>query len=256
MKDIRIEDAEKNVQMSDLIKLEKRIGEKLPEDYKEFLFKFNGGHPIKSCFPLIEPICNIVDGEYNVTEGSIAWFFALYDGDSENLMKKYNEFCLELGVLNSYFMPIARDSSNNLICLSTEESTFNQIYFLQDRWGYEQEEIKHQYEAFLIAQTFTDFINSLYSFDLKEIEGVDDVYKLVFQHDKFSLPYSTQVKKYGLKILEFFAQAPRNVEEYFILEDEEPKDSVFIYSVASKGIRFCRRINADGSFEDYQEQLA
>jgi hypothetical protein len=82
------------------------------------------------------------------------------------------------------------------------------------------------------------------------------VSKITDIHDAYSLPYSTEAKKYGAIVTDFFANAPSEVEDYLIVKNDSDEVRTLQYSVASQGVRFCRKINADGSFEDYQEQLA
>lgn len=103
---------------------------------------------------------------------------------------------------------------------------------------------------YLIANNFTDFINSLCGFELQEDEDGKNL--LVYTHDKYSLPFSNEVKKYGPTVTDFFAKAPEEVEDYIIEETESTKDLLLRYEVKSTGNKYYRKISANGKIEDYQ----
>lgn len=87
----------------------------MPEDYTQFLLKYNGGIPKKTDFDY-----EGIDGE----ESSVVQLFlSLGDQHSENIKQDYNYYLLEGRILEG-IVPIAYDPFGNLICLSLVEETY------------------------------------------------------------------------------------------------------------------------------------
>ena len=90
---------------------------KLPEKYKEFLLKYNGGNSLQTSFSI------------NRKTSDIKAFYGF------NKASKYNNFqyLIENGFLEEFtdrgFIPIAKDSFGNSIILGVTEKNFNQIAF-------------------------------------------------------------------------------------------------------------------------------
>lgn len=144
-------------------RFEKIIGTNLPNDYIEWLFKYNGGKPvIERTYKFIEPI------DKNELYGGVNYFYALYNGDACNLEKTYNTL---LGRMPNEMIPIANDSCGNKICLGIKGQSRNKVYF----WDHENEVMNENEEpwwknVYLIANTFTDFINKLFYAEINEEE--------------------------------------------------------------------------------------
>ena len=128
---------------------EGKIGSKLPDDYKNFLLKYNGGQPLPNSFKFFS---NKEDGS------SVDRFLSLGKEKNSNLLKYYNNY---KDRIPSYFFPIAHDAGGNLICISCSESDYGYIYF----WDHEKEQ-NHAHtdywgNIYLIDKSFNRFITNL-----------------------------------------------------------------------------------------------
>lgn len=246
MKDITIIGSEKKLTGLDIELLEEKLGVFLPPEYKNFLFLHNGGHPEKDCYPMVSRILKGAD---------IAWFYAFYDGEHENILKEAYR-CK--GIIPETFLPIARGSGGNEICLGISGNVLGQLYFFIRHWEIDENGRPLPDEMCKIANTFNEFINSLYSIDVIGTindKGLFAASKYIYEHDKHSILFSTEAKKHGDKVIGFFAQAPTEIEDYIIEETESTKDLLLWYEVASKGKKYFRKISVDGQIEDYQESF-
>jgi hypothetical protein len=243
MKKIKFEKSAPQISANELNEFERQLQVSLPEDYKTFVLNNNGGRPDKSCF---------TTGN-DVSSSDLDWLFSFEVGESHISIFR-NIFLFKDRIPND-LLPIGRDPFGNLICIGLEDK-LGKIYF----WDHEEEaddDEKSTYtNVYKISDSFVDFINMLYKYDLDCDDRNNSIW--LSNHDKYSLPYSTEVKKYGAIVTDFFAKASVDVDSYIIEEEKEEivTAAILRYDERSKGIRFCRRINADGSFEDYQEQLA
>ena len=240
MKDIVVIDEKKKLTSADIDLLEENLRVKLPVEYKKFLLLHNGGHPEKTNYPTLSPA---LDG------ANIAWFLAFYDGEYENLLKEFSRF---KGIIPEEFIPIARGSGGNKICLGVSGNVFGKVYFFVRNWEIDENGQPIPDDMCIIANNFNDFINSLYRFvDLKKDRNGEEIW--IYSHDKYSLPFSTEAKKYGVLVTNFFMKAPVEVEDYIIEEIESTKDLLLWYEVKSENKKYCRNISKDGEIKDYQE---
>jgi hypothetical protein len=154
--DIAIKESKMSTTIEQIGIFEELIQAKLPEDYKKFLLRNNGGHPTADCYDLIEPI------NPKNKSCSIDWFYALYDGEFSNLIKEFNK---TRDQLPNEFIPIARDNAN-IICMSVRGDDYNKLYYWTTDWSYWQDEDYNK--LYLIANSFSDFINGLYEVDYDE----------------------------------------------------------------------------------------
>lgn len=241
MKDILVVDSEIKLTMADIENIEATLKVKLPKDYKAFLLKYNGGHPIKDAYPIIE----IFDfnrygwGESAVYDCGISWFYSIYDGEYNNFVQE-NKYKIDRYIPDELII-IGCSSGGDEICIGVEENNFGKVYY----WGHDWERGEGCLSFVLVANNFPDFINSLYKFiDLKkDIHGEET---WIYAHDKYSLPFSTEAKKYGSIVTDFFAKASVEVEDYIIEETESTKDLLLCYEIKSKNKRYVRRINKTG----------
>ncbi len=159
MKEIKVKDKEKEITLEVINALENRKSIKFPKDYTAHLLTHNGGHPITDTYDFVE-------GNF-INSSDVAWFYALYDGYDENLEKKIDIYN-NLGRMPKEFVPIGRDSCGNQICLCVQGKNYGKVYF----WNHEEEADEGKEPTYdnlyLIANSFTDFINSLYEFKIPE----------------------------------------------------------------------------------------
>jgi cell wall assembly regulator SMI1 len=131
-------------------RFERQIGTTLPETYRSFLLRYNGGHPEPNMFP--------IQGFYADTHGLLEWFFCIAKGDvydlAENEQLYHNRVPPDL-------LPIATDPGGNLICLAIEGKNQGKIYF----WHHEDEVGKGIHptynNVYFVANSFDDLLNSL-----------------------------------------------------------------------------------------------
>lgn len=246
MKNISLIDSEPVIALKDIENLELLLNVKLPEDYKQFLLIHNGGHPIKDMYPIIQ----IFDfhrygwGDSEVYDCEISSFSAICNSEYNNL---FRENLNKIDIPDEFFI-IACSSIGDSICIRIKEENFGKLYYYGHDWDVENGSISY----ILIANTFTDFINSLYSFDIEgemSKEGVYKVKKRLYTHDKYSIGFSTEAKKYGSIVTDFFAKASSEVEDYVIEQKEGDEDILLYYDFNGK--RYNRLIKSSGEATDY-----
>lgn len=138
----------------------KSPGTSLPQEYIDYLLQYNGGIPTyRRHYDFIEPI------DETETGGGVSWFYALYDGDVENIKKNYRY--LDNRMPKDLF-PIAGDPCGNDICIAISGPNYGKVYF----WDHENEAPDGQepwYDnVYLIANSFREFIDKLYEVELDE----------------------------------------------------------------------------------------
>lgn len=130
------------VEDSDVEAFERRLGQALPDGYRNFLLTTNGGEPEPNFIP--HPDGNV---------GSLRWFLSLRRGDEYDI-----EANLTHGVpLPSGLLAIAEDDFGNPYCLDLLEGGV--YYWDRELEGYEQD-INHpsMNPALLLAPTFEEFM--------------------------------------------------------------------------------------------------
>jgi hypothetical protein len=191
MKSISMKQVDSKLSLEQIHDFEKMIGASLPEAYKQFLLKYNGGRTEEKRFPLIDAI---EDDEENGCDFSLGWFYAINKEEYCNLIYSYkndsgSEIPKEFLIINDGI------SGHHYICLGIEGEHRGELYLrASDNYMYK------------IADNFTDFINSLYKFEILDLANEDEtmvITNFVSTHDRYSLPYSTEVKKYGAIVTDF-----------------------------------------------------
>lgn len=151
-----------SISENDLIKFENDKSLKLPEEYRKFLLKHNGGYwPEKNSFNFI----NRADGS------DIQYFYGV------NLPNKEKECYTSLDQnanssgedFPSKYLAIGTDSGGNQILLNIENG---QVCFCDHEIMFDEDE-GEDVETFednitLISNSFTDFIDGLYDYILED----------------------------------------------------------------------------------------
>ena len=136
----------------DIEKIENILNLKLPQDYKNFLLKTNGGIPEDEVeFSFIET--NLLTNEtYN--QGSDIHYF--YNNDE--LLSAYNNLTSEKLIQNVY-VPIACDSFGNEILMCLENNcNFGSVFFADHESTNPNDSF---WSLFKISNSFTEFVNML-----------------------------------------------------------------------------------------------
>lgn len=164
MKDVNMREMERPINLQEIREFEQLIDAKLPEDYIEHLLKYNGGRPDKEdCYDFIEPI------DEKELYGGIHYFYALYEGDICNLVKEYQSF---IGRIPHEMIPIAAvGSESNQICLGISGNYYGKIYYWVSDWESDEEGVPVYDNIYLIANSFTEFINKLYIHEIELLDG-------------------------------------------------------------------------------------
>jgi hypothetical protein len=141
----------KPTSLEQIERFEVRRHVRLPESYKAFLLKHNGGRPIPNEFA--------VPG----WGGSCVHRFLGFGGDQGNSIEAYSD--IYGGRLPAGFVPIALDPAGNLVCVSTRPESDGHVYF----WDHEQELDESgnsridMTNMFLLARDVPSFLRSLAS---------------------------------------------------------------------------------------------
>jgi hypothetical protein len=148
---VTIEDHGPKLSESDICKLESRIGAVLTEQHRRFLLEFNGGSPTP----------DVVDVEG--LEGGCASVRVFLGIDRESEVE-----CIEWNLttlverLPERLIPIARDSSGNVYCISLRQHDRGAILYCDLQSVYA--DFEHDPEFYPVAPDFDTFLSKLYEF--------------------------------------------------------------------------------------------
>lgn len=135
--------------LQDISDFEKKIQSILPNDYKDFLIKFNGGRPLPASFKFFSD---------RTDASSVDQFLSLGKEKNSNLEKYYYNY---KNRIPSGFIPIAHDAGGNLVIMKLKNED-NQIYFWDHELEADEGENPNMENVYLICKSFSDFINNLY----------------------------------------------------------------------------------------------
>lgn len=137
--------------LDEVEKLEKHYSISLPEKYKEFLLKYNGGDTIDATFKIDKVSSDI---------------HSFYGFSSANYYSNF-KYLIEKGLLDDFidnhYLPIAKDSFGNGILIGIDAKNYNKIAF------YDHE--KQKYFSFNID--FIEFLKKIKS-PLVYIPSIDE----------------------------------------------------------------------------------
>jgi cell wall assembly regulator SMI1 len=147
---IEISESEPPIVENDIVQLETSLGIKLPDSYRYFLLKHNGGRPKPDVFAIPDdPIPN--------QASMVDFFYSICTDSTYDLIETY---MVLQGRIPDNMFAIACDPGGNQICLSLSGEDAGKIYF----WDHEQEvddgDIPTYENMYLIADSFDDLINN------------------------------------------------------------------------------------------------
>jgi hypothetical protein len=150
---------ETQVTESQLNDLEKYLGVKFSQAYRDFMLITNGGIPLHGCF-------DSKDG----TESSSVNFYSVSPGDNFDMAENNDA---RTGRFPRGFVSIGADGNGNEICLDCNEGqTYGQVFF----WDHDDEADQAQGETpetvkniHLLGDSFTEFLEGLYKGELLDL---------------------------------------------------------------------------------------
>ncbi|MFJ1408518.1 SMI1/KNR4 family protein [Capnocytophaga canimorsus] len=133
---------EQKLTLADMDDFERKIGLKLPQDFKEHYLKFNGGYP---SFEYVKGLRNIftINGFDSIKYGVLP---------IEKLIDDFRES----GVDFNNKIPFANDNGDNIFLISLDDSDYGKIYII------EAEFLEYK-NYILVSESFTDFLNSFFN---------------------------------------------------------------------------------------------
>ncbi len=153
-----MEQSSKNISKDDISELESKTNLNLPDEFKSFLLKYNGGSPVE---------CGI-DFETDKNGRNymeVGYFYGI--NRKPDILVYYNEILahrIPKGVLS-----IASTNSNGFILLSTLEKTYGNVYFkdheVEDSFEFNDSNDTLPGSMTLLANSFSDFLEKLYDPD-------------------------------------------------------------------------------------------
>lgn len=144
----RMEECGPQLSPEDIRRIESLTGISIPDEYRAFLLKHNGGRPIPNTFP--------IEGLENNPFGDIQVFFGIDDPvESCNVYWNYE---VHKGRIPSNLLPIACDDGGDLICVSLFGEDAGALLF----WDRHTEPRQPSYEnVYRIAASFSEFIDGI-----------------------------------------------------------------------------------------------
>ncbi|ATA77236.1 hypothetical protein CAPN010_01090 [Capnocytophaga cynodegmi] len=133
---------EQKLTLADMDDFERKIGLKLPQDFKEHYLKFNGGYP---SFEYVKGLRNIftINGFDSIKYGALP---------IEKLIDDFRES----GVDFNNKIPFANDNGDNIFLISLDDSDYGKIYIIEAEFLEDKNYI-------LVSESFTDFLNSFFN---------------------------------------------------------------------------------------------
>ena len=143
----------KDLTMEDITNLEKTLKLTFPDDYRSFLLKNNGGEPDRTLYKFNE--------NGRESEDIIHFFIGIVpDKDYSDLEYQANYFHSQ-DRIPKRLIPIACDPGGNLILMGVKGPQRNKVYFWDHETEYEEGQIAGYRNVYLIANTFTEFLEML-----------------------------------------------------------------------------------------------
>ncbi|MGR8930379.1 MAG: SMI1/KNR4 family protein [Gammaproteobacteria bacterium] len=151
----KLEKSGRLINESDLQAFETQIGKTLPEDYRDFLLKYNGGYPVPNywCF---KAIWQDIFAHFN-EQLEVISFYSL-DQEHDDYIRNRMEGIVDRIPENA--LPIG-DSSSPVFLLMLDGPKRGQVLvWLPDTWG-DHDQTNPDHLGFAAA-SFTEFLDNLY----------------------------------------------------------------------------------------------
>lgn len=152
----KIEEPLEALSLQEIQNAEKALGVKFPDQYIQFLLKYNGGRPEPAGFD-IKWRTHQESGKYWGTS-MLSWFLSIHEGKSTNLLR-YNQITFR-GRIPKETIAIAHDCGGNLILLGVSGEYKDKILFWVKDDEVEEGEVPGYDNVGFLADSFDEFINS------------------------------------------------------------------------------------------------
>jgi hypothetical protein len=144
----RMDECARRLSAEDVRAIEAQAGIRLPDEYKTFLLRYNGGRPRPSAFP--------IQGLVNNPFGVIQVFFGI-DDPVESCNLDWNIKTLGRRLPANLF-PIACDDGGDIVCLSLSGDDVGSVLF----WDcYDEPDEPSYVNVYRIAESFPAFLAGL-----------------------------------------------------------------------------------------------
>lgn len=130
---------------NELNDFETQNGTKLPQDYRDFLLKFNGGKPNQKT-------------SFN-TSTKVTYFLGMHNGDYYASLYKHIEMYKSRLPFGTF--PVATDPFGNLFIMSLHPESNGHIYFWDHEEEPEYQDGHYTANCFFVANSFSEFVESL-----------------------------------------------------------------------------------------------
>jgi hypothetical protein len=133
--------------------LERKLGVALPEQYRRFLLRHNGGSPVPAGFRIKNEGAPYADSEVDA-------FLAVHEGKIASFEDFFDTYKVEEKRMPDRLVPIAYDPFGNVVCISVEGPDRGAVYF----WDHEHEPDGPESDdsnVHPVADSFDEFLSSL-----------------------------------------------------------------------------------------------
>lgn len=151
-----IKESKSGVNEEKLVYLEKKIGFSLPENYRNFSIKYNGGYPEPGSFVFFDKNLNRQDGS------SVDRFLYIGEkvyGSIENYLRVFDS-----RVPKSY-LPVAHDPGGNLILIKLAGADVGGVFFWDHEFEADPGETPSEKNIYFISNDFNEFLGGLYELE-------------------------------------------------------------------------------------------
>ena len=151
---VKILEPKPPITKSEITRVESKFNIKLPQEYVDFLLKYNGGYPEPNRF-------KYESNKEHYSDSLVNWFYSIYEGEYNNFEPNILNWSLHGRRFPDGIIPIAGDPFGNIICIGIADGYMGKVYF----WDHEEEsdtDIPHWDNVYLIANSFNQFLELLH----------------------------------------------------------------------------------------------
>lgn len=148
----------KKLTQGDIFILNKKLSLQIPDDYKKFLLKHNGGEPKEYAIKFNE-------NKFRIGGEELGYFYGL-ETETENILDALDNL---QHVLPKNLIPIADTPGGNFFLLSVNKGTYGNVFYknheIEDSFEFSDSKEKLPESMLLVANSFGEFLEKLYDPD-------------------------------------------------------------------------------------------